>query len=241
MSTTALQSTEPLVDRLRAFRTASYERKTLPGESGKPIDCWPAGVTAPAGEALRDVVIREGCKRTVETGLGLGLSSLWIAEGLLAKNPEQSIEHVTIDPHQAWCDHAGVRTIRESGMAAFTRVLLEESCVSLGRMLQQGERFDLAFIDGGHHFDHKFIDAFFALRLVRPGGLVVLDDHWLPATQMILAFFTTNLGIQLEMPDPEHPGARFAYMRVPKRWPQREWDHFVPFSRETLPEFPWRR
>ena len=241
MTATALRGREVLVDRLRSFRAAAYERGNLPGESGKPIDCWPAGVTAPAGEHLREVIIREGCARTIETGLGLGLATLWIADGLLSQPEHAALEHVTIDPHQVWCDHAGVRTVREAGMEPFTRVLLEESCLALPRLLEQKAKFDLAFIDGAHHFDHKYLDVFYALRLVRPGGLVVLDDHWLPATQMILAFFTTNLGIKLEMPDPDHPGARFAYLRVPRQWPQREWNHYVEFSRDTLPPFPWRK
>jgi hypothetical protein len=35
-----------------------------------------------------------------------------------------------------------------------------------------------AFVDGGHMFHNVFVGLFYLQTIVRPGGLVVLDDYW---------------------------------------------------------------
>ena len=44
---------------------------------------FPVAVYAAEGEALREWVLREGATRTIEIGLGYGISALHICEGLL--------------------------------------------------------------------------------------------------------------------------------------------------------------
>src|SRR5438477_5689535 len=57
---------------------------------------FPTAVSAAEGESLRSWVTREGARRTIETGLGYGLSCLFVVEGLLA-NVEAGVGHVVID------------------------------------------------------------------------------------------------------------------------------------------------
>ncbi len=45
---------------------------------------FPVAASAAEGEALRGWVLREGATRTVEVGLGYGISALHVCEGLLA-------------------------------------------------------------------------------------------------------------------------------------------------------------
>lgn len=44
---------------------------------------FPVAVGAAEGEALRGWVLREGATRTIEIGLGYGISALFVCEGLL--------------------------------------------------------------------------------------------------------------------------------------------------------------
>jgi hypothetical protein len=95
--------------------------------------------------------------------------------------------------------------------------------------------FDIAYVDGSHLFDGVFVDIFYTLRLVRPGGLIILDDLWMPAVRSALSFFASNLKLELMYPDPTGPGRRFVWFRVTERLPDREWDHFAPFSADQIP------
>ena len=91
-------------------------------------------------------------------------------------------------------------------------------------------RFDFILVDGGHWFENAFIDLFFALRLVKPGGLVAIDDVWMPAVQHAVRYATTNLGATQETRADLPESKRFALLRAPMDPPKRAWDHFVPFA-----------
>jgi len=43
-------------------------------------------------------------------------------------------------------------------------------------LLRNGFLADAAFVDGGHVFHNVFVDLFYLRELVRPNGLVILDD-----------------------------------------------------------------
>lgn len=44
---------------------------------------------------------------------------------------------------------------------------------------KQPESFNLIFIDGWHTFDQMMLDMFYANRLVRIGGYIIIDDcNW---------------------------------------------------------------
>ena len=61
----------------------------------------------------------------------------------------------------------------------------ERSEFALPTILTSNEgRFDFIFIDGWHTFDHTILDCFYAIRLLRVGGYLVLDDaHWRSVTR----------------------------------------------------------
>ena len=61
---------------------------------------------------------------------------------------------------------------------------------------RRGQReFDLAFVDGDHRFEGVFLDLYFMTRLVKPGGLVVVDDMWMPSVRTAVAYVEKNLGL----------------------------------------------
>ena len=222
------------------FRRQIYAAGELVSDSGRATKLWPAGMDQPAADALRDLVIRHRASRTLEVGLGLALSSLAMVEGLLAVASPDA-QHVTIDPDPQWCDFAAVQTLDRSGARRLTRLLVEPSHLALPRLLSEGGRpFDVALIDGGHWYDYVSLDLFYALRLVRPAGLIVIDDHWMPAIQTALAHAITNYSVTLELFDPAGPARRLVAFENPWQGERRAWDDFEPFSRADLPAYPWR-
>ena len=87
--------------------------------------------------------------------------------------------------------------------------------------------FDLAFVDGDHRFDGVFVDLAYLDRVVRPSGLVIVDDLDLPSVSEATPFFVRNCGWV-----PEHSvrdGSQMVVLRRPAVDPQRAWHHFVDF------------
>jgi hypothetical protein len=53
---------------------------------------------------------------------------------------------------------------------------------------------DAAFVDGSHHFHNVFVDLRFLWGLVRPGGLIILDDCQWPSVATAVRYFELNIG-----------------------------------------------
>jgi hypothetical protein len=95
--------------------------------------------------------------------------------------------------------------------------------------LGEQRRFDLAFVDGNHRFDRVFVDLVYLGRLLRPDGVVFVDDYQLPAVARAVSFFVTNVGWTAEEvsePDEHHT---WAVLRTAETPDTRPFDHFVEF------------
>jgi predicted O-methyltransferase YrrM len=187
---------------------------------------FPVAASPAEGEALRSWIIREGATRTVEIGLGYGVSALFACEGLLANGGTEA-RHVAIDPNQAtrFAD-CGLQALEEAGVAELVEHHAEESQTALPRFLAEGRTFDLAFVDGNHRFDGVFLDLVYLGRLLRPGGIAFLDDYQLPAVQRAASFCASNLGWTLE--EVSAP-AEWAVLRTSRSPDARPFDHYVGF------------
>ena len=188
---------------------------------------FPVAVSPAEGEALRDWIVRERATRTIEVGLGYGISALYACDGLLANGGGA---HVAIDPHQAtrFAD-CGLQLLDEAGVAELVEHHAEESQTALPRFLAEGRRFDLAFVDGNHRFDYVFVDLVYLGRLLRPGGIVLVDDHQLPAVAKAASFCVTNLGWTLEEMSPPDDAHEWAALRTAEGADSRCYDHLVDF------------
>src|SRR5438445_4923152 len=164
---------------------------------GSVHQIFPVGIGILEGEALRDWIVREGATRTIEVGLGYGISALFACEGLLANS--ENARHVVVDPCQRtrFAD-CGLQFLDEAGVSELVEFHGEESQIALPRFLSEGRTFDLAFVDGNHRFDCVFLDLVYLGRLLTPGAVVFVDDYQLPSVAHAASFSVTNLGWTLE-------------------------------------------
>ncbi|HEX6702971.1 MAG TPA: class I SAM-dependent methyltransferase [Gaiellaceae bacterium] len=170
-------------------------------ERGRAL--FPVAIGPEEGTALRDWVRREHATRTLEVGLGWAVSTLFICEALLENGGGA---HVAIDPyqleglpqHRTRYDGAGLRALEEAGVRDLVEFHGEESQIVLPRLLAEGRRFDLAFVDGNHRFEAVFLDLVYSARLVKEGGIVFVDDTQLPGVRRSVGFCVANLGWTLE-------------------------------------------
>src|SRR5271168_1019726 len=110
-----------------------------------------------------------GARRTLELGTFTGYSALAVALSL----PEKG-RVVTCDINVEWVN-IGRAYWERAGVADRIEVMIGQAGDTLKQMEGEGaEHFDLAFIDA----DKEQYDGYYesTLRLVRPGGLIVLDN-----------------------------------------------------------------
>jgi predicted O-methyltransferase YrrM len=196
---------------------------------GSEHQIFPVAPGEAEGEALRDWIVREGAARTIEIGFGYGISALFACDGLLAVGREQS-RHLVIDPFQATrFAGIGLQHVEEAGVATLVEHIPEESQVVLPRLLEAGQRFDLAFIDGNHRFDSVFVDLYYLGRLVRAGGVIFLDDYQLPGVARAASFFVTNRDWTLESVSDADDLHQWTVLRTPVGPDSRPFTHFVDF------------
>jgi predicted O-methyltransferase YrrM len=172
-------------------------RSALP--DAKAATEWPAieaelaalGITAKAGgvnpgdrQALYHLLRHWAPIEVLEVGTHVGASTAHLAAALRANGPDGRITTVDIidvnDPVARPWERAGsalapAAVIDRLGMASRVRFVAEPSLGFLGRTAQ---RFDLIFLDGDHSAATVYQEVPAALRLLKPGGRLLLHDYF---------------------------------------------------------------
>ncbi len=145
-------------------------------------------------DLLRDLLIAEQVRTVVEVGLAYGSSALAIGEALVTVG-SPAPRHIVIDPFQQQAySGVGWDLLRAAGLDSIATLVAEPSSIALSRLVADGVVADAAFVDGSHRFHEVFVDLYFLRKIVRPGGLIVLDDDWAPSVRTALRYYERNLG-----------------------------------------------
>jgi predicted O-methyltransferase YrrM len=151
-----------------------YRTRLVRDASGNEYDLSSEVDPAEGDYLYRLVSSDNSITKTLEVGCAHGLSSLHICEAL--RNRPNAC-HVIIDPKQMTVWHGiGIAHLQQAGIDFFN-FIPQPSELALPELLRsQPGSFDLVFIDGWHTFDHTMLDLFYANRLVRVGGYIIVDD-----------------------------------------------------------------
>lgn len=119
--------------------------------------------------------------RTLETGAGAS-TVIFAAAGA---------DHLAISPfgdeHRRIEEYARGLSI-DTGSLRFA----EGSSLDVLPALPEEEKFDVAFIDGMHSFPAPVVDFHYVDRVLRVGGLLLLDDVPIPAVGVVHAFLAAS-------------------------------------------------
>ena len=131
-------------------------------EVGGAVPIGPAG-----GAALRFLAAAIGARAVVEIGTGCGVSGIWLLRGML---PDGLLTSVDVEPeHQRLARQA----FAAAGFAVNrSRLIGGRALDVLPRLTDAG--YDLVFCDADKQEYPDYLLA--ALRLLRPGGIVVFDN-----------------------------------------------------------------
>jgi predicted O-methyltransferase YrrM len=212
-------------DRARAVRE---ERRRLVTAQGVGGDGDAARVALPDADCdeLRDVVVAEQAQVVIEIGLAYGNSALAIGEALVGRSTRAG-RHLIIDPFQDRFEHAGWDAVRAAGLTDVAELVAERSQLALPRLVTEGLVADAAFVDGSHIFHNVFVDLFFLRELVRPGGVVILDDCQWPSVATAVRYFERNTGWR---PVPVSERTRLRVWRLPAVRAEPTFESFTPFG-----------
>jgi hypothetical protein len=118
----------------------------------------------------------------------------------LASLPEA--HHIIIDPHQFQpsdilkthdtFEGIGLYNLKKTGYGHLIEHRSETSERALPKLLSEGVQIDFAFIDGWHTFDFVLVDFFYVDRLLRAGGIVVLDDTDFQSIWKLCQYIVSN-------------------------------------------------
>jgi len=134
-------------------------------------------------------------RKTLEVGCAYGLSSLYICSAL---SDRDSAKHIIIDPFQHASWHGiGISNLRRAGISFFE--LIEQPSEFILPEIARNEpaTFDMIFIDGWHTFDHTLLDLFYANRLLKVGGYIVIDDCNWPSIAKAVSYVSKYPAYQL--------------------------------------------
>lgn len=177
------------------------------------------------GDALRDLLAADGARVVIEIGLAYGTSALAIGEALVSR-AASGAHHLIIDAYQHLFHDAGWDAIIAAGLGDLCTLVAERSQLALPRLVTEGLVADAAFVDGSHVFHNVFVDLFFLREIVRPGGLVILDDCQWPSVATAARYFEVNMGW---LPQPMTAATRLRAFRLPAPRVEPSFEAFAPF------------
>ncbi len=122
------------------------------------------------GQLMALLVKLIGARRCIELGTYTGYSALAVA---LALPPDGLL--ITCDVNREWSD-IGRPFWREAGVESRIDLRIKPAIETLDELLAAGEegRFDFAFIDADKTSYRAYYERL--LRLIRPGGLIAVDN-----------------------------------------------------------------
>lgn len=175
-------------------------------------------------DALYQLVLREAPTTVLEVGMAFAASSLAILTALAELGGDRTL--ISLDPmqHSLW-EGTGLHNVERAGLSHLHELCEAPDYLALPRLLEEGCELDLAYIDGWHTFDYTLLDAFYADRMLRPGGIIGFNDCNMPAVTKVVRFMETHrryehvdAGLTPEYAAPDR-GARRAAWALGRRLP----------------------
>jgi predicted O-methyltransferase YrrM len=182
------------------------------------------GINTDEGMYLYKTILSINAHKMIEVGLANGVSSAYILIGAKQTNGHL----ISIDPFQKtqW-KSGGLNIICKMKLKSHHTWIEDVSHKALPRLLDKKgaeSSYDLIFIDGFHTFDYTLVDAYFADKLLRVGGVLIVDDFLHKGVNASMKYIMTNWSHYKRLKSP-HSFAAFEKISEDKR----DWDFHKTF------------
>ncbi len=161
-----------------------FQKRTVTDSQGREYKLE-SNVDAAEGAFLSGIIRQHKPRNSIEVGCAYGISSLFICD---AMETTTGGKHTIIDPCQTeFFNSIGIHHLQKAGCTNY-EFIEDLSELVLPRLLAEGKKFDFAFIDGMHTFDHTLIDFFYLNRMMNIGGIIVIDDTGMPSISKLMRY-----------------------------------------------------
>jgi cephalosporin hydroxylase len=150
---------------------------------------------------LRNLCMALQPERTLEVGMASGGSALALTSAHRDLGRPPGHQHLAVDPLQLApnaYDGAGLVALERAGLAGYARLYAGYSSAVLPRLVEEGLRVGLAYVDGSHLVEDVFIDFYYSARLLEEGGVLCFDDCAVPDVRKVIRFIQRNYAAILE-------------------------------------------
>ena len=170
------------------------------------------------GDFISDTINKYSSKKCLEVGMAFGISALYILQN---KNTTLT----SIDPFQTiqW-KNGGVELLKSLDFDKRHTLIEDKSYIVLPELLKKNEKYDFIFIDGFHTFDYTLIDFFYADKLLKINGIIIVDDILHSGVKKSVKYITTNYEFYKQLPSPLTVGC---YQKIKED--DREWNYHKDF------------
>lgn len=181
-----------------------------------------ARISMEQGAAINQIMRRFSVVDSLEIGFCYGFSTIWILDALQGK---QNAHHIAIDPFERTHWHGvGLSQAKRLEFGEGFEWVEDYSIHVLSDFIREKRKFDFVFIDGNHRFDDVIVDFYLADQVIDAGGIIALDDMWMPSIQKAVAFILGNRAYRI-LPQP----IRNMAVLIKQQSDDRNWDHFIRF------------
>lgn len=143
----------------------------------------------PVWEELFELYGRDKVKNVLEIGCYEGRATIFICENILQNKGNYDV----VDTFRGTLEETGMKNTAER---LETDNFIENnfkhnisfhpeinfsinkgySQYILPTLVEQGKQYDFIYIDASHKTDDTFVDAYYAHKMLKPGGMIVFDD-----------------------------------------------------------------
>lgn len=177
-------------------------------------------------EFLKNIVIKNKTTLSLEVGLGYGISTLAILDGLSCVS--NNFKHIVLDPLQNEWNYIGLENIKRSGFEENVEFYNDFSDNVLPKLFFNGTKIQFAYIDSSKIFDVLMVDTYYILKMMEIGGVLVFDDVDFPGIRKLLRYLVQLPGFKIfatlkkEKPSLKKKIAESMYKKIISSFPFKE-------------------
>ena len=194
----------------------SFRRILLGSDIKKITSC----IKSIEGNYIQKIIKDNNFTKCLEIGMAHGISAIYILQ-----NSNTSL--ISIDPFQKtqW-NSDGLEIIKSLKFDNRHEFIEKKSYEALPELLKLhgNNTFDCIFIDGWHTFDYTLIDFFYSDLLLKPNGIIIIDDALHNGVKATINYITTNYLFYRKIDSPITLGA---FKKI--KDDDREWNFHVNF------------